>query len=84
MREYSPLYSDAAVETILGLTKRRQRKLLSLCHQLSNNPFVKPDYSIKDSDGRDIGHVLIESFIISYWVDHAVCKVMVVEVDDVR
>jgi hypothetical protein len=84
MREYQPLYSEAAVEIILGLPKRRQQKFLAVCQQLARDPFVKPDYSITDSDSREIGHILIEGFVIAYWVDHPVCKVMIVEVDDVR
>jgi len=79
MREYRPLYSDAVVETMLRWSKRRQQKLL-----IANNPFIKPDYVIKDSDGRDIGRILVEGFVIAYSVDHPVCKVMIVEVDNVR
>lgn len=84
MREYRPLYSDLAAEFILSLPKRRQRKLVDLCNQLASNPFVKSDYSIKDADGRDIEHLLLGGFVIAYWVDHPVCKVMITEVDDVE
>jgi hypothetical protein len=84
MREYHPVYADIVVETILGLPRRRQQKLLALCQKLADNPFTKSDYSIKDGDGRDIEHLLVEGFVIAYWMDHPVCKVMIVEVDDVR
>jgi hypothetical protein len=84
MREYRPLYSDLAAEFILSLPKRRQRKLLDACNQLSKNPFFPSDYTVSDSDGRPIEHIAVEGFLISYWVDHAVGKVMVIEVDDLR
>jgi hypothetical protein len=84
MREYRPFYSDLVAEFILGLRKRRQRKLIDLCNQLASNPFVKSDYSIKDTDGRDIEHILVSDFVIAYWVDHPACKVMITEVDDVQ
>jgi mRNA-degrading endonuclease RelE of RelBE toxin-antitoxin system len=84
MREYRPFYSDLAAESILNLPRRRQRKLVDLCNQLASNPFVKSDYSVKDADGRDIEHILVGGFVIAYWVDHAVCKVMIIEVDDVE
>jgi hypothetical protein len=84
MREYCPYYSDVVADFIVSLPKRRQRKLLDVCNQLARNPFVKSDYSIKDSDGRDIEHIRAGGFVIAYWADHPVCKVMIVEVDDVR
>ncbi len=71
-------------EFILSLPRRRQRKLLDTCNQLAKNPFVRADYHIKDSDGRDIEHIRVAGFVIAYWVDHPVCKVLIVEVDNVR
>jgi hypothetical protein len=84
VRDYHPFYSDIAAEFILSLPKRKGRKLLDICHQLAMNPFVRSDYSVKDTDGRDIEHIIIDGFLIAYWADHAVCKVMIVEVDAVR
>jgi mRNA-degrading endonuclease RelE of RelBE toxin-antitoxin system len=84
MRLYRPLFSDLVVDFMLSLPKRRQRKLLESCNQLATNPFIRSDYSIRDSDGRDIEHLRVGSFVIAYWIDHPVCKVMVVEVDDVQ
>ena len=83
MREYHPFYSDVAAEFILSPPKRKGRKLLETCNQLAMNPFVESDYAIKDADGRGIEHILIDGFLIAYWVDQAVCKVMIVEVDAV-
>ena len=84
MREYQPFFSDLAAEFIVSLPKRKQRKLLDTCKQLAFNPFIKADYSLKDSDGRNIEHILVAGFIIADWVDHPVCKVMIVEIDDVE
>jgi hypothetical protein len=84
MRQYRPLYSDVVAELVLKLPRRRQRKLVDTCNQLARNPFVKSDYIVKDADDRDIEHILIDEFVVAYWVDHAVCKVMIVEVDDIR
>lgn len=84
MREYRAFFSDLAAETIISLPKRRQKKAMAACKQLALNPFVKSDYSLKDSDGRDIEHLLVDGFVLAYWVDHPVCKVMVTEIDDVQ
>ena len=69
---------------MLSLPKRRQRRLLGTCNQLARNPFIQADYSVRDADGRDIEHILVDGFVIAYWVDHPVCTVMIVEVDDVQ
>lgn len=84
MREYRPFYSDLVAEFIINLSRRKQRKLVDLCNQLASNPFIKSDYSMRDADGRDIEHLLIDGFVIAYWVDHPVCLVMITEVDDVE
>ena len=84
MREYRPFYSDLVAETLLALPKRRQRKLVDTCNRLADNPFVTSDYRVRDADGRDIEHLRAEGFVIAYWLDHPACKVMIVEVEDVR
>ena len=84
MREYQPYFSDLAAEFLVSLPKRRQRKLLDTCKQLASNPFVRSDYYMKDADGRKIEHILVSGFVLAYWVDHPVHKVMIVEIDDVE
>jgi mRNA-degrading endonuclease RelE of RelBE toxin-antitoxin system len=81
MRRYRPLYSDNAAEVILGLSKRKQRKVIDTCNELAANFFIKPDYVVRDSDGREIEHIRIGEFLIAYWVDHPVCKVMIVDLE---
>jgi len=39
---------------------------------------------MKDADGRKIEHILVSGFVLAYWVDHPVHKVMIVEIDDVE
>jgi hypothetical protein len=84
MPEYRPFYSHLAAEALLAWPKRRQRKLVDTCNQLARNPFIRSDYRIRDAEGRDVEHIRVEGFVIAYWVDHPACKVMIVEVDDVR
>jgi mRNA-degrading endonuclease RelE of RelBE toxin-antitoxin system len=84
MRESRPFYSDLAAEALLALPKRRQRKLVDTCNRLARNPSIRSDYRIRDADGRDVEHIRVEGFVIASWVDDSACKVMIVEVDDVR
>jgi mRNA-degrading endonuclease RelE of RelBE toxin-antitoxin system len=84
MRECSAYFSKEAAETIVSLSRRRQQKLVDICIQLARNPSVKADYSVKDSEGRDVEHLRIGEFVIAYWVDAPACKVMIVEIDHLR
>ena len=77
------VYSDAAAEFIVTLPKHRQRKLVDSCTRLARHPFITSDYVVKDASGREIEHLMVDGFVIAYWVDVPVKLVMIVEVDDV-
>ncbi len=78
---YRPIFSDASVEFFATLPRRRQRQLLDRAHELAGDPFLAPDLSRTDEDGREIGDILIDDFLFSYWVDHATRVVMIVEIE---
>ena len=79
---YRPVFSDSAVVFFVSLPRRRQRKLLDRALELAGDPFLVPDFRNTDDDAREICHVLVDGFIFSYWVDHAVRSVMIVEIED--
>jgi hypothetical protein len=81
-RAYRPVFSAEAAEVLIGLSQRRQPKLLGLVQRLAEHPHVRPDYSIPDESGRSIDHLLVEDFVLSYWLDHAVKELRIVEIDD--
>lgn len=79
---YRPVFSDAAVSFFATRSRRRQVKLLDRARELADDPFVVPDLRRVDDDGREIGDILIDDFLISYWVDHPAKLVMIVEIED--
>jgi len=79
---YRPVFSDSAVDFFATLSHRRQRKLLDRARELAADPFVVPDIRRVDEDGREIGDILIDDFLFSYWVDHPAKVVMIVDVED--
>jgi hypothetical protein len=80
---YQPVFSDSAVSFVTALPRRRQTKLLDRARELAADPFVAPDLRRVDDDGREIGEILIDDFLFSYWVDHPAKIVMIVDVEDV-
>lgn len=79
---YRPVFSDTAVAFFVSLPRRRQRKRLDRAHELAADPFLVPDFRGADAEGRELSHVMTDSFVFTYWVDHAVKRVMITEVDD--
>jgi len=79
---YRPIFSDSAVDFFATLSRRRQRLLLERARELAADPFVVPDLRRADEDGREIGDILIDDFLFSYWVDHPARQVMIVDVED--
>ena len=79
---YRPVFSDSAVAFFISVPRRRQRKLLDRAHELAADPFLIPDFREDDAEGRELAHVMVDGFIFTYWVDHAVRQVMITDVDD--
>lgn len=66
----------------VSLPRRRQVRLLDRARELAADPFLVPDLSSTDADGRAISHLLTDGFIFDYWVDHAAKIVAITDVTD--
>jgi hypothetical protein len=80
---YRPVFSDSAVDFFTTLSRRRQLKLIDRARELAADPFVVPDLRRVDDDGREVGDILIDDLLFSFWVDHPAKSVMIVEIEDV-
>ena len=80
---YEAVFSASAVEFSVGLSKRRQRKLLGVARELAADPFLNPDFRTKDGIGREVSQVLAEGFIFDFWVDHAVKRLFILDIGNV-
>jgi hypothetical protein len=80
--KYRPNVSDLAAEFVLSLPRKPQKKVMGRAYELARYPFIESDYTVVDTDGRAVEHLLIEGFVFSCWVDHAVQLVMITEIDD--
>jgi hypothetical protein len=81
-KRYRPVFSDAAVDFFATLSRRRQRTLLDRARELASAPLLVPDLRRVDEDGREIGDILIDDFLFSYWVDRAAKVVMIIAIED--
>ncbi len=83
-RGYEAVFAAAAMDFFVTQTKRRQRKILDRARELSADPFLVPDLTSLDADGREIFQFMSDGFIFDYWVDHAVRQVIVTDIDYVE
>ncbi len=79
---YKPFYADSVVAHFSQLTKRKRRRFLDCTSELAADPFLAPDEHSTDHEGREISHISVDGFIITYWVDHAAKLVMIIESDE--
>ena len=77
----SPLFLRCGGRLFAALPRRQQRKVLDRAHELAADPFLVPDDQSQDADQRMVSPLLTEGFIFDYWVDHAVRKVMITDIE---
>ncbi len=75
------VFEEEASEFIFAQAKRKRRKLADIAYAIAANPFADPDYVLPDADERPIAHVATEGYVISYWVDAPVKRVVIVEIE---
>jgi len=75
------VYEEEACEFILAQVGRKRRKLADIAYVIAESPFAEPDYVLPDGDGRPIAHVATEGYVVSYWVDAPVKRIVIVEIE---
>ena len=78
---YEPVLSSKALGAFLGLTKKKQKQLSKILYQLGSYPSQVGDYSFQDDTGRDVQYILLGDYVISFWADHAMKEMRIVEID---
>ena len=77
---YKVYYSEQALDFSLSLSRKDQVVLTSFIGRLAETPAKEGDYREADDEGRLIEVRVRGRHAILYWVDHAVAKLMVVEI----
>ena len=81
LARFRVVYEEEASEYIIAQGKRKRRKLADICYAIAAHPFDEPDYVLPDAEGRPISHVETEGYVVSYWVDAPVKRIVVVEIE---
>ena len=75
---YAPVLSSEATSMLIGLSRSKQQKMIDLLFRLAEHPSQPGDYSTR-SEGRDIQHLRLGDFRVSFWADHAVRELRVID-----
>lgn len=78
---YEPVLSSKALTTLLGLSKNKQQHLQQILYSLASYPSQDGDYALEDEQGRAIQYILVGNYLISFWPDHAVSELRIVEIN---
>ena len=77
---YTSYLSREAVAFLTLLPKKKQSLVLDLADQIARQPFQIGDYPTEDAVGRKVENLLLDGFLFSFWVDHAVHEVHISEI----
>ena len=78
--DYQSHLSREAVTFVVGLSKKKQRRVLDLADQIARQPFQISDYQTVDADGRTVENLKIDGYLFSFWVDHASREVRISDI----
>jgi len=79
---YEPVLSGKASSFLVGLSKTKQRAVVLLAYQLAEHPGQLGDYATEDEVGRAVQHLLVGDWQISFWPDHAVRELRIMEINE--
>ena len=77
---YRVFICQAAVDAIANLRGKQRDQLAAFVRSLEADPYNEGDFRETDSSGRDFYTKVIQEYAVSYYPDHAVKEVKVIEV----
>ncbi len=78
---YQFVIEEETFRFFLSLTKSERQSLVDFFTVLSNNPSMTSDFQAKDSSGRPIYLKKYKKWIITFWADHAVKEVRILNIE---
>jgi hypothetical protein len=78
--EYEVYLRAEAFEFLRRRHGDERSRLLRLLHELGRDPYRRGDFSERDLSGRDVQVLIFQRYAISYWADHAVKELKVIDV----
>jgi hypothetical protein len=84
VRDYQVVLQPKAWTVLAKIVGRNKRRLLALLEELQDEPFRAGDFQQQDDTGRWNEVALMENWLVTYWCDHAVREIRVVNLQKVE
>jgi hypothetical protein len=78
--EYEVYLRTEAFEFLRHRHPDERNRLLRLLHELGQDPYRRGDFAEREQSGRDIEVLIFRRYAISYWADHAVKELKVIDI----
>jgi len=78
---YSVILHPQAWATLSTISGTRRRQLLAVLDQLMADPFRQGTFRQRDQSGRTNEIALLDDWLVTYWVDHAVREIRVIALE---
>ncbi len=80
MQPYAVYVHEKVLNFLLTASRDRER-ILAFVRHLANDPYTHSDFEDSYEIGRPLEVKLVGSYAVTYWADHAVKEVKVVNVE---
>lgn len=80
MRHYSIFLKSDCVEFLRSVRRPLRQELASFINRLAHEPNLQGDYEDSDDSGRQIEIKVVRKYTVSFWADHAVREVKIVDI----
>ncbi len=84
MPAYEVILHERAWATLAATRGANRRRLLVLLDGVKAAPFGKGDFQQLDATGRSNEVLLLGEWLVTFWSDHAVCEIHVVNLEQVE
>lgn len=81
MSNYTPSYTQAALDALVGSGRSRRRRALGAVERLCQHPHQAGDCIIDDIAGRDCIVLMQDGVLLTYGVDDAVCEIRIMSIE---
>ena len=81
MRNYTPSYTQAALDALLGTSRSRRRRAVGTVERLCQHPHQAGDCTIDDIAGRECTVLMQDGVLLTYWLDDAVCEIRIIAIE---
>ena len=78
--DYEVYLRTEAFEFLRHRRGDERNRLLRLLHELGRDPYRRGDFAERELSGREIQVLIFLRYAISYWADHAVKELKVIDI----